>query len=306
MLREGYRNEVMDEYTAPICARTGDLIGVLRRPMLDEKLLRGAGFILSALIRGRGGPSEGVGSYPEGAEAAELYLRQLQSRQLGLEDLVAVSVIEQFLREEDGEARDPALGWLARRATLLELIASVRARTDWREKIREGSESGDPQAFWTASEAAKALGIDTWDIYFERLRRGEDQWFFVMQTEDPERIGKVLLLAEKILPLDEIASGPAEELGIGSEYRHHSALDYVLQELRRFPGKGWSLIRVGLQSPVVRNRNMALRALAAWNRTEWPEEVEALLKRALATEPEEETRETMCKVLAGAPPDYPR
>jgi hypothetical protein len=26
----------------------------------------------------------------------------------------------------------------------------------------------------------------------------------------------------------------------------HSALDWILQDLKRFPGKGWNLIRVGL------------------------------------------------------------
>jgi hypothetical protein len=46
------------------------------------------------------------------------------------------------------------------------------------------------------------------------------------------------------------------------------ALDFILQDLRRFPGKGRPLIRAGLQSPVVRNRNMTVRALAAWGRGE--------------------------------------
>lgn len=57
--------------------------------------------------------------------------------------------------------------------------------------------------------------------------------------------------AEETLPLQEIASGPADSLGLGPEFRHHSALGFVLQDLRRFPGKGWPLIRAGLQSPVV-------------------------------------------------------
>ena len=107
MLREGYRNDIMDEYTALVCARTGDLLGALRRPDPDEQLLKGAGSILTTLIRGRGGPAEGIESYPEGAEAAELYLRHLQARELDLEDYVAVSAVEQFLKEEGGEAHDP-------------------------------------------------------------------------------------------------------------------------------------------------------------------------------------------------------
>ncbi len=298
MLREGYRNDIMEEYTALICARTGDLLSALRKLQPDEKLLKGAGSLLTTLIRGRGGPSEGIESYVDGAEATELYLQHLQSRDLDLEDFIAVSAIELFLNEEEGEVQDPALGWPKRRATLLDLTGAIRSRPGWEEKVREGLDSQARQTFWTATEAARVLGIDTWDIYFERLKRGEDQWYFVMQTNDHERIDKVVQFAEETVPLQEIASGPADSLGLGPEFQHHSALDFVLQDLRRFPSKGWPLIRAGLQSPVVRNRNMAIQALAAWDRTAWPVEAEALLRRAIEAEPKDETRAIMIKALA--------
>jgi hypothetical protein len=143
------------------------------------------------------------------------------------------------------------------------------------------------------------LGIDAWEVYFERLKRGENQWYFVMQTNDQERVERVIEFAEKTLPLKEIASGPSNSLGLGPEFQHHRALDFVLQELRRFPDKGWSLIRSGLQSPTVRNRNMAVQALAAWDRTVWPVEAEGLLNRAIEAEPKDETRAIMEKALAG-------
>ncbi len=301
MLREGYRNDIMEEYTALICARTGDLLSALRKLQPDEKLLKGAGSLLTTLIRGRGGPSEGIESYVDGAEATELYLRHLRSRDLDLEDFVGVSAIQQFLNEQEGEAHDPALGWPERRGTLLELISAICSRPGWDAKVRGELQSEDRQTFWIATEAARELGIDTWDIYFERLKRGEDQWHFVMQTNDHERIDKVVQFAEQTLPLHEIASGPADSLGLGPEFQHHSAFDFVLQDLRRFPGKGWPLIQAGLQSPVVRNRNMAVQALAAWDRTAWPVEAEALLRRWIEAEPNDDTRETMSKALAGEP-----
>jgi hypothetical protein len=297
MLREGYRNDIMYEYTALICARTGDLLGNLRRPDPDEKLLKGAGSLLSTLIQGRGGPSEGMESYPEGSEAAELYLKHLRDREPDLEDFVNVSAIEQFLNED--EAHDPALGWPDRRETLLELISSIRARPGWETKVREGLGSTDRQTFWTATQAASVLGMDIWETYFQRIKQGEDYWYFAMQTDEPERIDRVVQLAEKMLPLDEIASGPAEVLGLGPEYQHHSALDFVLQDLRRFPGKGWPLIRAGLRSPVVRNRNMAVQALATWGQPQWPKDAMPLLERAIKEEPEEDTLEMLQKLLAG-------
>jgi hypothetical protein len=79
----------------------------------------------------------------------------------------------------------------------------------------------------------------------------------------------------------------------------------VLQDLRRFPGRGWRLIRAGLQSPVTRNRNMAVRALAAWDRQAWPPETELLLRQAVKAEPSEDIRRDMEKILAGEPLDEP-
>jgi hypothetical protein len=141
--------------------------------------------------------------------------------------------------------------------------------------------------------------MDVWNLYFERLQRGEDVWYFAMQTDDPGRIDRVVALAEERLPLDQIATGPAEELGLGPEFQDHSALDYVLQDLQRFPGHGWTLLRAALQSPVVSNRNLAASALAAWGRAAWPPEADFLLRSALAREPNEDTREVLGKVIAG-------
>ncbi|HEX6649675.1 MAG TPA: hypothetical protein VF075_09050, partial [Pyrinomonadaceae bacterium] len=293
MLRDGYHNDVMHEYTALICAQTGGLLAALCQRDADEKLLKGAGSILTALVDGRRGPAAGIDSYPDGAEATQLYLQHLQPRELDLEDYIAVSTIESFLNEEDGEVKDPHLGWPERRAKLLQLTGAIRSQPDWEQKIRAAIDSENRDTFWRATWAAQLRGLDVWDVYFERLKRGEDQWLFAMQTKDRERIDRVITLAEETLPLDEIASGPSDSLGLGPEFQHHSALDYVLQELPRFPGRGWPLIRAGLQSPTVRNRNKAVEALASWDRNTWPAEAEPLLKRTLELEPVSDTSALM-------------
>lgn len=305
MLREGYQNDIMYEYTAHVCATSGDLLDALSSPDPDDALLKGAGDILAALISGRGGPAEGIGEYEDGAETTELFLEHLRDGRVDLEQLVVVETIERFLREEDDDvARDPALGWPHRRATLLEHVDAILARPGWERQVRKGLASRDEREFDNAAQAARVIGIDTWDAYFERLEQGVgNYWYFVMQTEDPERIDRVVALAEERLPLERIGTGPADELGLGPEFEHHSALDFVLQDLRRFPGRGWPLIRAGLQSPVTRNRNMAVRALAAWDKEMWPREAEVLLRNTLEREPNGDTRDNMRKVLAGAPLD---
>lgn len=187
----------------------------------------------------------------------------------------------------------------ARTGDLVALTNAILSRPGWEQRVRDGLNSEDRQTFWSATEAARLLGIDTWDVYFERLKRGEDLWFFAAQTNDHDRIDRVIAFAEETLPLQEIASGPSDALGLGPEFQNHQALGSVLQELQRFPGKGWPLIRAGLQCPVIRNRNMAVQALATWDRIAWPDEAERLLRHAIEAEPNEQTREIMVQAIEG-------
>ncbi|HVK15134.1 MAG TPA: hypothetical protein VM597_40720, partial [Gemmataceae bacterium] len=57
----------------------------------------------------------------------------------------------------------------------------------------------------------------------------------------------------------------------------------------------------GLRSPVVRNRNMAVAALAAWSRADWPGGLAESLERAARCEPKDDVRDRMEKALRGEP-----
>jgi hypothetical protein len=118
---------------------------------------------------------------------------------------------------------------------------------------------------------------------------------------DESRIGPVVEFAEASIDLGAIATGAGDEFGLGRGFEPHSCLDCVLQDLRRFPGRGARLIEAGLNSPVVRNRNMAVAALAAWSRREWPGGLVESLERAAGCEPNEDVRERMHQALRGEP-----
>jgi hypothetical protein len=305
MLREGFRNSIMNEYLAYRCASTGGLRRELERESVDPPLLRGAGDIIRALITG--GPAENIDDYADGAIVVERYLQHLGGEPKELRQLLVVNHIDRFVGEEaDWSAREKR-GWTpALRTALREKAAALKRLPHWHELIAAGLTSKDRVSFFEADEAAQALGIDSWDHHFSRLEAGaDDGWFFVMRTDDPSRIDRVVALAEKLIPLDGIATGPAEEMGLGAAWTNHCQLDFVLQDLRRFPGKGWSLIRAGIRSPVIRNRHMALRALSPWGVERWPSGAEGILRSALAIEPNKGVREKIDLLLAGKPIEEP-
>src|SRR5262249_2138700 len=155
-----------------------------------------------------------------------------------------------------------------------------------------------------AAQIAPSFGIDAWPLRLARQRSGEaDQWFWLMQTGDAGRIEQVLALARAQLDLALIGSGPTGSLGLGPDFRDDSALDFILQDLGRFPGKGWDLIKVGLRGRSVRPRNMAINALHDWGRETWPADATEELRLAAEREPEEDVRERIQKLIAGEPFD---
>ena len=301
MLRDGFRNDIMDEYLAGICARTGRLHDALSGKDVDRALLDGAAGIIKALLCG--GPADSIEDYPEGPTAIRGYLRHVdQTSDLGLEHLLCIGRLRYFLSEAAGWEGRYSKGWTSViRDEMLSTCTHLMGRPDWKMKIDSGLHSADNRVFYEADAAAQELGIDTREIHFDRVRAEpvkSSSWYRLLQQTNENQIDEILSFASSALPLHEIATGPTDSLGLGEKYAAHHALDWILQDLKRFPGHGWEFIKIGLQSPVTRNRNMALNALLEWPRPNWPELAFTLLTRLRTIEPNEKLRERLQSTLA--------
>lgn len=304
LLREGFRNSVLYEYLAGTCARAGGLLTALSEDHVDRELLTAAGEIIQAFIAG--GPAEGIDDYEDARPVIESYLAHMASSAETVKDFLYVNSIKGYLDDEDSRwASRYDAGWSAEcRDSLRSLCDSILGRPEWPDRVEAKLSSEDEVEFAYADQAAKALGIDTWDIHWRRLQAkpaDSGRWYHVMALCNEDRIGKVIEFAKANLDLAGIATGAADELGLGRGFEQHSCLDFILQELHRFPGKGGALIEAGLRSPIVRNRNKAVAALAAWPRAEWPGGLGEELVRAAGCEPNEDVRERMKKALRGEP-----
>jgi hypothetical protein len=199
----------------------------------------------------------------------------------------------------DAEQRGDGSG--QRAVNGLRLLGTFLARDIWRHLVAEGIKSGTDDEFYDASWAADYVGFDTFDFHWQRLVADPSsggKWYEVMKRANPSRIDQIVQLAEEKIPLGSIATGPAAELGLGKEYAAHSCLDFIVQDLGQFPGKGWKLIDASVRSPVIRNRNMALNALETWGPKEWPPDAKAALTSAAQHEPEDELKKRF-EVLLG-------
>lgn len=306
MLREGFRNAVMDEYLAHMCATTGRLARALEGAV-DDGLLAGAAGILRALVNG--GPAPDLTDYAEGAQAAERFLDHVAARgsegHFDLRWLGGVLALRDFATGDRAWGPLEAKGWTpALRAGVTKVAEAILEHPEWEPAVEAALDSESDR--WLGESLARMLELDTFERVAARLERApidQGSWFDLMrQIDGPERLERAMAIAET-LPLETIAGGAADELGLGPRFLPHGCLDAIVQELDRFPGTGWPLIDASLRSPVVRNRNMALRALAAWPRADWPPAAPRALETARQVEPTADVRARIEALLEGRPLD---
>lgn len=284
LLRDGFRNSVMDEYLAYTAAMGGRLHVALQDPAPDAALLSGASGILRALAQG--GPAQDLADYPHAEAAVAAFLEHLDRGPLDLEQLAALDALS--------TRAEPSAPLRAR-------IQALRQSERVPALIEAGLTSGDDAAYFLAGAAARARGASTFAHDEARVKAGQLPLalFQLLRGADATTIDRALDAVSPHVPLTSIASGPTLEPGSGPGFEDHAHLELVVQELARFPGKGVAFLGAALQSPTVRNRNMALRALAAWSKPNWPNSLVIALDRAIAQEPSAEVKRAMERVRAG-------
>lgn len=301
LLRGGFRNGIMYEYLAYIAATSGEMLRALSAQEIDDELLVSSAEILSALIAG--GPAEQIEDYRDGAAACVSFLRHALKRDVpALTVVSAVSSIKTLAEGERAERLKSLPGWSAQ--TFLDVrthAAAFMQKPGARAAVEAGLRNDEPWGeHFVAAQLTPLFDIDAWPFHLDRQRRRiGDNWWHLMRTNDSGRVNEVLALGREQLDLELVGSGPTGSLGLGVEYKDDSAVDFIVQDLRRFPGYGADFIDVGLRGRSVRLRNMAINALRDWGRHQWPSGADDQIKTALLKEPEQEVRDRLKQLLAG-------
>jgi len=302
LLREGYKNSILNEYLACTCAVAGGLLSALQQDGIDDQLLDAAGEMIDAILLR--GPAESIDDYPDGAPVVECYLEHLVVRAHTLDQVLVVQHLRRFLEDDSADwGGRGARGWTdSRRASLLGMCGTILARPEWPALASAGLSTDDDSLLHKSFFATRDLGIDPWEPIVAAVRRRplcSMRWYLLMECCNERRIAEVVGMAEQLLPLASIGTGPADDFGFGDDRVPHQCLGFILQALAAYPGEGMTLIETGLKSPVTHNRFMATRALAACPRDRWPENIRKVLRNARGLEPTARLRENMKRVLDG-------
>jgi len=253
LLRHGCANTIMDAYLGLECATKGDLIGVLRGDDLDDELFDGICVIMDALSDE--GPTAGFSAYEHTGEVIERFLHQATVHVHTLTQLWHILNVETAIENMD----------IANKDDVLALCASVRAMPQWAGLIEVAvSERGGD--FFRAVQAADRLGVDVDKQVMTAIEADPVKycWLVTQFFDDRSTATDLVSLYERTLPLAAMATGMGDYLFSPTHGAECNCLDTLMFALREYPLLGETLVGTALNSPVVRNRNLACGTLESW------------------------------------------
>lgn len=271
ILCSGCRNSVLDSYLALTCAQKCELAEQLRAPELTKEEYRGACVIIKSLLE-TGGPCPGIEAYEEADLALHRFLQHAGRREM---DITLLSLLldicryyeemqnEQDAGEEDGErtVKQKQAGLCA-----MELCRSLLDGAGAKDIILKEIKEGNLDQAVSAADSMKLdVREEAWKCLEEApMDRFYSAWYLVKDQAGAERLAA---LFENILPLEEMASGVSDLLGLGEGDLNYNCLAYLLQLLKPYPLTGMKLVAAAMDAPVVNNRSMASQVLLEWQQT---------------------------------------
>ncbi|WP_438447089.1 limonene hydroxylase [Gorillibacterium sp. sgz5001074] len=299
LLRHGCQNSVMNEYLACICARNGNMHEALAAEQVDQELFDGAADIIEALLNG--GPAEDIDDYEHAPRVIAEFVRLAREMCLSAKHLSILMSLHDFLvQDEEKWAKRMVAGWTDQlRSDIRDACQRVISDSKWSAVVMDAVNSINSLDRYYGVACAEKLGMDIWDNLYNQLMQNPEQdlhYFQLMKSDDPNRIRKLVQLVAEHLPLEQIAAGPGKEMGLGKEYAAHRNLGIILQSLDRFEGIGKGLILAGLNSPVISNRNMAMKALEGWSVASWGDQLVAAINHLSEVEPDDAVKERVHKL----------
>lgn len=301
ILRDGCSNSVMDAYLGLVCAVKGDLISALQQDSIENDMFGRVAVIIDALLDE--GPIEGISEYEHAEEALRRYLHHAKTSASSIEHLWRILNLRGWAEDAEVDYREE----------ILAQCAEIINRPEWPTKVIAAiaSNNNNNFEFFCACNAANCMDIDASAELFTVFKANPLKHYGQISTlmKKPEIAAQIIEICETILPLEDMAEGMGDYLFSNKLNQEHQCLDFILPELADYPLQGVKLIKTGLNSRVVRGRNMACRALSGWSKhldkpiSDISLELYDEIARIYKIEVNEQTKETMQKLLNGEAED---
>lgn len=287
LLLEGVHNHIAPAYSALVCWQKADAGGVLRGDLSEEEF-RAIRDIIEGLLDE--GPVPGISEVMDSEDSIMIFLNHAKRLASELDDYETVRSIR--IRYEDNASRNPQIVSLSQ-----EILYTDNCKTVVSKAVKGG------QALSLAEELHLDYKADIFALMESSFR--EKSHLCSVLMKDPEYKDQVIELFRRELPLSEMKTQPTKSLGLGQSFWRQRTLEFLLQELRRYPLEGQDFVETAMQSAPIRTRNMGLSVLEMWVAaksiplSKLVPKIETLLCELRKIEPEEDVKKRMDRLITG-------
>lgn len=285
----GCRNSVMYNYLAAVCLEKSELYKRLQEGNLSKEEFRGATDIMEGLVDE--GPSTGLSDVDEPTELTLLYLAELKKQELDIELIDFIAGLKGYFANNS----------LDRANEVITQIDDIMSTVDIDDVIEKNLETHTFQALRTAT----FYKIDKSERLLELMKKNMKKYFNVCGyiLSNGTKVDEFFALCDEQIDEKDYPIAMGSEMMFGAPKDDRLPLDMVVQYLDKFPLKGKKLIKICINSPITRWRNMAAKALIGWqdelgkHLPQIDEELAELVVSVHAKECVEDTRKMWSKLL---------
>ena len=251
ILCHGCKNSIMYSYLGYICAQKCDLFKRLKNGNLNEEEFYGATYIMDGLIDE--GPCEGMSLIEEAVDLTLYYLKHLEKYiNDNIEYIDILGRINLYFQNSEFENKE----------LIKKQIDTITQKLDLNKIIEENIN----QKPYESISIAKNYDIDISDKVLSIIKNDFNKHYvhcYYLFNKN-KFIDELLDICDKEIDERRYPHKMGNSFGLGKKRDGMIDLDFIIQHLDRYPQKGIKLIKIAINSPITRWRNMAVRCLKEW------------------------------------------
>lgn len=250
ILKHGCKNSVMCNYLAMTCAAKSGIYERLAEGNLSDEEMIGVRDIIGGLVED--GPAASLADLKNPSGLIVAYFLQLKGKALDIETIDLLYGIKLYFETRELEKADTIA------AMVDELVASMNVNVMIKDAL--------PEKTFLCLRISSLRNEDLSEELYELLRNDFTKYFrystYILikdtKTED------FFDLCDLNIKEEDYPVGMGDLQIFKPENEKALPLDIVVQYLDKFPNKGKKMIKICLNSPVIRWRNVAAKALLGW------------------------------------------
>lgn len=251
----GCKNSVLNAYLGLVCAEKGDLYGRLQKGNLSAEELMGATEIMEGLLDE--GPCAGMSALENPIELTLLYLDAVERTLKEGESEDSVIYVSELSRINDYFGEEE----IENSSKVCEKIQGIMDSLDVDSLLVKDLKEHTWECLQVAGMCGKNLSAPLLELMKVDLAKYFKYSYYLLQKGSLAE--EFIALCEEKTDASIYPKGMGNLLGLKLE-KGQLPLDMVVQYLDSYPLLGKKLVEICMDSPIIRWRNMAGKALLGW------------------------------------------